>query len=827
MMMRSGTAIHEERADDRHLFNRQVELETEMQGLGTQRFWKRVQDARERELESSTAYGIALTKRAIDPLSRAIVGFLEKSKTVRGVKHIALRHLSTIDPDVVAFITIKSVLDSVTLRRPLQRAAVALASMIEDEARFRQFELADESAWKVVCKAMEDRRERGKAHKRRALIVNMNKRAETNPDLLWPAWGEIEKLHVGIKCIDLMMAATGLIRTVEVRRFRHRSMLYVEATEETMEWINKKNAHCELLTPMYLPTIIPPKPWRSPTGGGYHSGAVRPLPLVKTSNKNYLEELHNRAHEMEDVYTSVNGIQETAWRINVPLLSVMQQVWEQGLSIGDIPSRIDAPLPPKPPDIQTNRLSLKLWKIAASKVYQSNVRIRSRRLQAAKILWVAEKFLHEKSLYFPHNMDFRGRLYAIPSFLNPQGCDAAKSLLEFSQGKPLGEGGQRWLAIHGANMFGEDKCTLNERVQWVTNHQDAIQQCATDPLSHRWWTGADKPWQFLAFCIEWVQSSAIGPTYISHIPVSVDGACNGLQNFSAMLRDEVGGQAVNLVPSEIPQDIYQRVADVTRVKVESDAQMGVAYAREWLTWGFDRSATKRCVMVLPYGGTLFSSRSFVQDYMADRADRGNPSPWADTFKPAAYLAKHIWSSIREVVIAARTAMDWLQGVSRLAANESLPVSWVTPAGFPVLQSYPEMSSRRVMTKMGDSAVKLTLSEATDEIDRRRQAQGISPNFVHSMDAACLMLTVSRCSAEGVRNFAMVHDSFGTLAADMDTMSRCLREAFIDVYQTDVLESFRTSILAVLSGENAAQLPKTPPKGRLDINVVKESVYFFA
>jgi DNA-directed RNA polymerase len=37
--------------------------------------------------------------------------------------------------------------------------------------------------------------------------------------------------------------------------------------------------------------------------------------------------------------------------------------------------------------------------------------------------------------------------------------------------------------------------------------------------------------------------------FVSHLPVAFDGSCNGLQNYSMMLRDEVGGAATNLVPS--------------------------------------------------------------------------------------------------------------------------------------------------------------------------------------------------------------------------------------------------------------------------------------
>ena len=52
--------------------------------------------------------------------------------------------------------------------------------------------------------------------------------------------------------------------------------------------------------------------------------------------------------------------------------------------------------------------------------------------------------------------------------------------------------------------------------------------------------------------------------HLTHIPIALDGTCNGLASFfSLLLRDEVGGAATNLIPSEKPQDIYAIVADRT------------------------------------------------------------------------------------------------------------------------------------------------------------------------------------------------------------------------------------------------------------------------
>ena len=40
-----------------------------------------------------------------------------------------------------------------------------------------------------------------------------------------------------------------------------------------------------------------------------------------------------------------------------------------------------------------------------------------------------------------------------------------------------------------------------------------------------------------------------------------DGSCNGLQHYTALGRDLKGAVGVNLVPSEVPQDIYTTVLE--------------------------------------------------------------------------------------------------------------------------------------------------------------------------------------------------------------------------------------------------------------------------
>lgn len=71
-------------------------------------------------------------------------------------------------------------------------------------------------------------------------------------------------------------------------------------------------------------------------------------------------------------------------------------------------------------------------------------------------------------------------------------------------------------------------------------------------------------------------------------------------------------------------------------------------------------------------------------------------------------------------------------------------------------------------------------------------------------------------------FAGVHDSFWTHAADVPQLNTILRDKFVELYTQPLLEN-----LAAQFEEQGHKVPPVPPKGDLDIEVVKESPYFFS
>lgn len=808
-------------------YKRQMALENEGVALGVKKYRDAVREKTAKGSLTDLPPGIHLMHRAIAPLQEALDEFMKPARGGGRLQTIR-KFLRQLDPYEVAYITARRMINAITAEESLQNVCVSLGTMLYDHLEYLRFK---EGSPKYL-KTLEDHLKTMNEGHRRTVIMRAKRKAGID-DLQAT---RIDKLHIGTKLVDLFIQATGLVKKVR-KGEDGKGTFTIKGTDSALEWITKHHAKCELLEPVFLPMIIPPVPWDSPFGGGFVSnGALLTTKLIKTPNSQYLESIAD--HDMPLVYRTVNALQETSWRINRRLMEVMQEACRIDSGLAGIPKMDhEEPLPPTSwvSDEEFQKLKeehpevVKSWKIKSTEVYTRREKNKTQRIQMNQKLWLAEKFVDEPEIFFVWTMDWRGRLYPVQSFVNPQGDDSGKALLEFAEGKPLGEEGFRWLKIHLANKFGYDKVSFDDRVSWVEDHHEDILRWAEDPLGNPEWDQADSPWCFLAACLEYLNVSACENPYAyeSRIPIAMDGTCNGLQNFSAMLRDAIGGKAVNLTPSDKPQDVYQEVVNVVSGMIEKDTANGVDHAHLWVE-KLDRSIAKRNVMTVPYGVSLYGMRDQIQVELEKRNGAGGrylECDHKDEFKAAVYLADRMYEGIGQVVIAARKAMDWLQDVAKIASKKDLPLSWTTPAGFPVEQHYKKQKNKRIETFWGAANLRtqISLNFDTEKLDSRKQAAGISPNFVHSMDASHLMLTVNKALDVGITSFAMIHDSYATHAADTGILASILREAFVEQYSEDVLESFKQEV----SQQIAEELPEVPPKGDLDLNEVLASPYFFA
>ena len=108
---------------------------------------------------------------------------------------------------------------------------------------------------------------------------------------------------------------------------------------------------------------------------------------MKTSNRNYLKELENLGEELNDVYDAVNTIQKTPWSINKFVLETFKTVHDRGIAVGNLPPQEDLPKPPSPLSFDRDSKTLsdeekkqfKAWKRKATKIYDENIRMGSKK----------------------------------------------------------------------------------------------------------------------------------------------------------------------------------------------------------------------------------------------------------------------------------------------------------------------------------------------------------------------------------------------------------------------------------------------------------------
>ena len=794
---------------------KQRDLESEMVDLGKARYNSKVTKAASAGMETLTPPGQRLLRESIPQLTEGIKRWKKSAGGKPGRKHRSLEYMDKLPPSVVSALTCRVVLDSISQQRKIASTAIRLGRLLEDEVNFRALKDAEPALWQQMARVLDKKATQSD----RSRFI---KKTAKYHEVVFERWDKDIAAGLGLTCIELMRQSTGLIDIISKKAARHRTISFIKATDELEEWIREAHKHGELLRPVLLPMVEAPLDWKGVYGGGYIGDAfAHSRPLVKTNSKAYLDEL--AGCEMPAVYRAVNALQRTPMRINQRVISIMRHCWENGVNVGGLPSVDNQPIPTKPTDIATNEDSRRLWRKMAAEAHFENERQQSKRLQVSKVLWLANKFKSGR-IFYPHQLDFRSRDYPLPGFLQPQGPDWSRSMLEFHTGEPVTAEGEPWLGVHLANGWGEDKESYEDRIKWVEDNQDMIMDVAKDPLHCMEWTKADKPWNFLAACFDWRGHRTEGDSYLSHLPCSMDATTQGLQMYALLLRDERAGFETNCLPRDKPGDVYQSVADRTIEKLLASTN---PYAPLWLAFGIVRATVKRQSMTLTYGATKFSCRTYTASWFYDelRKDRVNPFG-EETYRPCNFLAELVWESIGEIVGSARAGMDWLREVATICMDNNQAIRWFTPNGFLVKQGYKRRERDTVKTVVNGVIRQHRVLRDLDDYDRRKNINALAPNLVHSLDGMGGLLggTIDLALDQGLSSFSMIHDSYASHAKYSGILQGCVRTATVMMFEKDFLTNFKNQVCSMLP--SSVSLPPTPPKGTLDISLVRDSKYYF-
>lgn len=889
----------------RHL--RQLEREAGAIEEGIRRYRKWVEKQRVRGIASDSAAGQNTIDRFVRLVAVLNKNFLiEPLKGKAGPFHIAANILRFIEPEVAAYITVKVAFDTAfhkTFEKRRRTPLIhAIGNTILAEIQVKRALYEDNAYYQKLMQSyrdLEGRKGKRGNEQREKILGLLNKHRAT---IRGAQAGEgISMLHdaadlaascgwemrdaVGTRLyMHLMEAARGEQQKYgrEVPAFRSKqfsqgpgsSPAFIVAADWLIEeFYGRHDLECDR-QPIIRPMTTFPSPWTTASAytgilpGGYR-GSLRQSEnqqhLVKSDEHIQLDRLTLVMHRGDSpIFRALHGLQSSAFKINKRVLAVMELLKDT-----DTP----APVAPK------ERIDFaEKEKAEKGKIYTKWHREElPKRTAFINTLAEAKDNEDEPTIFFPHTFDYRGRVYPTGAYLNPQGNDISRGLLVFSEGKAIDTPvAADALAIHGANCYGKgiDKLPLPERRQWVNDHKQDIVEVANanNPRGINFWEKAKDRWQFLAFCYDWTDYCNSTSRYVSHLPVYVDGTCNGYQHMAALMRSRNTGKLVGMAPwegEEERRDIYETAITFVETQVKENAIGGDATAQyilrvfaakqndeSWLEFG--RDLAKIPVMTYAYGSNQKGISDALQEKIKDKwGDSKIPlTQWELLQEKRPYYSKKkkkdievsgLWDfsfylaglfikAINIDMAGASDARKQLETIGKKLAGVGKggipqPIRYTSPAGFPVvLAEYEMLEDRKEVEVLGErlrfDLQKPKIRNGEPLLDPEATAQGFPPHVVHSLDSAHLVLTIDRCLSEGMRSFATTHDCFGCLAADMPRMNSILRDAFIDMYRNLDMHSLAV-MLAEENGIDPKKFRNIEVRGDLDLDYIRQSPTFFS
>ncbi|KAM9384759.1 DNA-directed RNA polymerase, mitochondrial isoform 2-T2 [Pholidichthys leucotaenia] len=587
-----------------------------------------------------------------------------------------------------------------------------------------------------------------------------------------------------------------------------------------------------------MPMVCPPIPWTSVKFGAY---LLTPSKLMRAmAGATQHDQLLEKCQNLQAALDSLNQLGNCAWRINKPVLDIIISIFnDRGSDKLDIPPPMSEA--PKIPYFSPHNYSytsaekaqMKREILSAKKKCNE---MHSLRMDALYKLSIAN-YMRDEIFWFPHNMDFRGRTYPCPPHFNHLGNDVTRATLIFAEGKPLGPKGLDWLKIHLVNLTGlKKRSSIQERLEYANTIMEDILDSADNPLNgKKWWMDADEPCQALACCME-IANAVRSPDhtqFVSHFPIHQDGSCNGLQHYAALGRDVIGAKSVNLMPCDLPQDVYSSVAQQVEEFRARDAENGLKVAQ--VLEGFiSRKVVKQTVMTVVYGVTRYGGRLQIEKKLKEFDEFPEEYIW----EASHYLVRLVFCGLKEMFTGTREIQDWLTDSARHISKMGHAVEWVTPLGLPIIQPYHRNQVLR--STMQNVSIQIS-HDITQKPNVMKQKNAFPPNFIHSLDSTHMMLTSLHCYSGGL-TFVSVHDCFWTHALTVETMNKACREQFVALHSQPILEELSNFLVHKYCSKPPAETSKKryqdykrlrlllsslPQRGDFDLQQVKDSIYFFS
>jgi DNA-directed RNA polymerase len=776
--------------------------------LGIARYNRAKEKAADKGRETAQGAGVSMLATLAPPMVEAIKHRCDGRRKYHGPPPIWLPNLKLVDPWIAAKITLTALIDGSTKSKLVTRTAEAIGARIEDQLKFAYYKRSDISSFNHAKGYAADAVNYKRQHKIYSAFMNRNE--EIKP---WTDWTPTECKQLGGALMNFATLTGAFIKiqapTSKKKGKTARPPWLMELSPLFLEQWEKKHGQLAERSPYYQPLLHPPIPWTAHHGGGYEAtdhhedGIVRDIALVKI--RRGFQQGDPNINPDHRVLTALNALQDTAYVVNELVLKTVEEMRDRNMEMKKIPTREKPPEPDKPSwlvkGLKYEDMTLvqqdafKAWKTEQKDWEVKVIQWESKTRTINHIIDTAYDYLDKGPHWHPMSCDYRGRVYTLATGYSPLGPDLARGLQKFAVGKPIGtEEGSEFFCQVGATHYGYDKTSLADRIDWVVEHEDEILAVAESPVEN-WehWQDAEEPWAYLAWCFEYAEWEATGfdLNYVSHKVCAADASQNGVQHYSAMLRDVEAATAVNLLPTDVPQDIYQQGADALIEVLEAivnspeSEPLDEKCAKEWLKSPFlTRKLTKRPIMTRIYSSCLYGQNKMIHAFLKEQEEAGETLPFESVKDAVNFITPLGFKAIGDLLSGASEAMGWLKDLAAVTAGLNQPLRWTTPSGFVVKQAYQVTKPDRVYTIIGNP-MRMSTKEPTDKIHKAETKNGISANFIHSRDAAHMVLTVAAMAKQmpkGSLSFTSCHDSFGTHACDAPLLAKTLREEFCKMYQ---------------------------------------------
>tara|TARA_Y100001937_G_scaffold117139_1_gene170026 strand:- start:3940 stop:6444 length:2505 start_codon:yes stop_codon:yes gene_type:complete len=625
-------------------------------------------------------------------------------------------------------------------------------------------------------------------------------------------------------------------KKISAKKTRLSEKVYVTLPSDLIQYMMTRiEEFRDRLMPNRMPMICRPVNHTENETGGLMDWSIRRLRKVAyiKSNPSSLGDT-DIAREVDPscmshiTRTVINTLQKTEWKINSKVLQVVNDLWQAGRETGTIPPYDQTSIQNMPDYPEEGTKTEKHeWLDEKSRRWASWAKAEASRLQMQLRMHEAYK-LKPFVLWHAYFCDFRGRYYSDSYLLHPQGADLDKALIMAAEPEKVTPQGLYWIKVNLANLFGIDKVSFDDRVQWVDDRMEDWVRVVADPhgTTNIWEDDAPKKnasFQRLAAIFDLLMAIDDG---LTQVPVQIDGSCNGIQHWAAMTRDEIIGPEVNLVSQPKPADVYQRVADGCTTMCVSEPNDWRKHFLDYWNGLIPRKVVKRSVMCDPYGISDHSVRQYVlQEKHLD---------WCSLLglnmhQAANEMGTLICESKSRTMKHCNHGKLYVQLLCGWVGGETdKPMSWISPSGFLVINEYNPRKPKPSQVRLFDKKFQLQFGYYTDEYDCDKALTAMPPNFVHSLDAAHMSLVMYTMITAGIEFFSMIHDSFGTLANSIPLLREITKEKFYEIHSTNQLDLIRQRAEDLVGYE----LPEHHParsheqRGELRIEEVLNAEYLF-